>query len=162
MGIWAELDVNCTICECVRSPDRLNRLFFLFFFFSSHLETSCFLNWMNFKVMVAHLRSENWGFPHSLPRFWALPNLHLRANVLDDLSSLYLGGRKKPHPPGLDFLRAHHSGTYYPLCEVSRSFAFPPAPSCWVLVILLLIRTSTSRYGGAKRTGKAWLSFASR
>ena len=33
--------------------------FFFFSFFPSHLETSCFLNWMNFKVMVAHLKSEN-------------------------------------------------------------------------------------------------------
>ena len=59
VGTQAELDVNCTICECVRSPDRRNRLFFFFSFFPSHLETSCFLNWMNFKVMVAHLKSEN-------------------------------------------------------------------------------------------------------
>ena len=34
VGTQAELDVNCTICECVRSPDRRNRLFFFFFFFS--------------------------------------------------------------------------------------------------------------------------------
>lgn len=32
-GIYTELDVNCTICECVRSLDRLNRLFLLLFFF---------------------------------------------------------------------------------------------------------------------------------
>ena len=54
--------------------DSIDCFFFFlsFFFFSSHLETSCFLNWMNFKVMVAHLRSENWGLPHSLPRSWVV------------------------------------------------------------------------------------------
>lgn len=79
--------------------------------------------------------------------------------MLDGLSSLHVGGKKnKPHQPGPDFLRAHHLGTYYPLCEVSRSFAFHPYPSCWDSVIWLLVRTSTSRCEGAKRTVKAPLS----
>lgn len=91
----------------------------------------------------------------------ATQNLHLRANLLDDLSSLHGGEEKKPHQPGPDFPRAHHSGTYDPLCEIFRSFAFCPYPSCWDLVILLLVRTSPSRYGEAKRTAKALLSLVS-
>lgn len=91
----------------------------------------------------------------------ATQNLHLGANLLDDLSSLHVGEKNKPHQPGPDFPRAHHSDTYYPLCEVSRSFGLHPYPSCWDSVILLLVRTSTSRCGGAKRTAKALLSFAS-
>ena len=132
VGTPAELDVNCTICKCVRSPDRRNRLFFFSFsfFFSSHLETSCFLNWMNFKVMVAHLKSENWGFSHSLPLSWVVGVIHSNSEFtswskLDDLSSLYLTEKKKPHQPGSDFPKAYHSVTYYPFYEVSRSFASP-------------------------------------
>lgn len=60
----------------------------------------------------------------------AIQNLHLGANLLDDLSSLHLGKKKKPYQPGPDFPKAHHSVTYYPLREVSRSLLFtlfPPA-----------------------------------
>lgn len=86
----------------------------------------------------------------------AIQNLHLGADLLDDLPSLHLGEKKKPHQPGPDFPRAHHPGTYYPLCEVSMSFAFSLFPSCWVSVILLLVRTWTYGCGGVKRTGKVF------
>ena len=110
--------------------DAIDFFFFLFLFFSSHLETSCFLNWMNFKVMVAHLKSENWGFSHSLPLSWVVGVIHSNSEFtswskLDDLSSLYLTEKKKPHQPGSDFPRAYHSVTDYPFYEVSRSFASP-------------------------------------
>lgn len=97
--------------------------------------------------MVAHLKSENWGSSHSLPLSWVvgvIQNLHLGANLLDHLSSLHLrclGRGNKSHQPGPRFPRFHHSGTYYPLCELSRAFVFHSFPSCWVSVILLLIRT---------------------
>lgn len=135
MWIW-------TICEYVRSLDRLNRrlflsFFFSFFFFPSHLETSCFLNWMNFKVMVTHLKSENWGFSHSLPVSWVVGAIHGNSEFTSWSKLAWwfvfiaFGGKNKPHQPGPDFPRAHHSGTYYPLCEVSRSSAFHSFPSCW-------------------------------
>ena len=60
----------------------------------------------------------------------AIQNLHLGANLLDDLSSLHVEKKNKPYQPGPDFPKAHHSVTYYPLCEVSRSFAFHSFPSC--------------------------------
>lgn len=52
----AQLDANCTICECVSAPiDSIDGAIF----FPSHLETSSFLNWMDFKVMLADFQSEH-------------------------------------------------------------------------------------------------------
>lgn len=108
------------------------------FFFSSHSETSCFLNWMNFKVMVTHLKSENWGFSHSLPLSWVVGVIHGNSEFISwsKLAWWFVfiacRGKNKPHQPGPDFARAHHSGTYYPLCEVSRSFGLHPYPPAGV------------------------------
>lgn len=129
---------------------------FFLFLFSSHLETSCFLDWMNFKVMVAHLKSENWGFSHSLPLSWVVEVIHGNSEFTSWRKLAWwfvfiaFGGKNKPHQPGPDFLRARQSGTYNPLGEVSRSSVFHPFLSCWYMVIFQLVRTSTSKWGGAE------------
>ena len=116
--------------------------FFFFSFFPSHLETSCFLNWMNFKVMVAHLKSENWGFSHSLPLSWVVGVIHSNSEFtswskLDDLSSLYLGGKKRSLiSQGLIFQEPIIQAFIIHFVKfLGLLLPPPPSASCWVLVI---------------------------
>lgn len=130
-------------------------------FFPSHLETSSFLNWMEFKVRLADFQSEHGGFSQSLPVSWAVIHGTSEFTFWSNLTCWFLfiafWWGNKAHQPGPDSPASHHSRTYYPLYEVSGSFALH-FTSCWLWVILLLVRTSTIQWGRGLRTAKPFAS----